>query len=70
MWSATWPKEVKQLAHDFLNKDYIQINIGSLDLSANHKILQVGLVYLVSLTYQFFKFSHFTLIFTFKGGLY
>jgi len=41
MWSATWPKEVKQLAHDFLNKDYIQINIGSLDLSANHKILQI-----------------------------
>ena len=51
MWSATWPKEVKQLAHDFLHKDYIQINIGSLDLSANHKILQVGFLnkYLISL---------------------
>ena len=41
MWSATWPKEVKQLAMDFLHKDYVHINIGSQDLSANHKILQV-----------------------------
>ncbi|TMW45176.1 hypothetical protein DOY81_009744 [Sarcophaga bullata] len=40
MWSATWPKEVKQLAEDFLG-DYIQINIGSLELSANHNIRQV-----------------------------
>merc|ERR1719400_2287977 len=41
MWSATWPKEVKQLAHDFLHKDYIHINIGATDLSANHNILQI-----------------------------
>ena len=41
MWSATWPKEVRQLAHDFLHKDYIHINIGAQDLSANHNILQV-----------------------------
>ncbi|XP_045462972.1 ATP-dependent RNA helicase dbp2-like isoform X1 [Harmonia axyridis] len=40
MWSATWPKEVKKLAEDYLN-DYIQINIGSLQLSANHNILQI-----------------------------
>ncbi|XP_044749664.1 ATP-dependent RNA helicase p62-like isoform X2 [Coccinella septempunctata] len=40
MWSATWPKEVKKLAQDFLN-DYVQINIGSLQLSANHNILQI-----------------------------
>lgn len=40
MWSATWPKEVRQLAQDFLN-DYIQVNIGSLDLSANHNIQQI-----------------------------
>ncbi|XP_072398681.1 uncharacterized protein [Diabrotica undecimpunctata] len=40
MWSATWPKEVKKLAADFL-KDYVQINIGSLQLSANHNILQI-----------------------------
>ena len=40
MWSATWPKEVRQLASDFLN-DYIQVNIGSTDLSANHRITQI-----------------------------
>ena len=40
MWSATWPKEVRQLAKDFLN-DYIQVNIGSMDLSANHRIHQI-----------------------------
>ncbi|XRM38987.1 ATP-dependent RNA helicase dbp2 [Aspergillus tubingensis] len=40
MWSATWPKEVRQLASDFLN-DYIQVNIGSMDLSANHRITQI-----------------------------
>lgn len=40
MWSATWPKEVRALAEDFLT-DYIQLNIGSLQLSANHNILQI-----------------------------
>uniref|UniRef100_A0A8D0ASV3 RNA helicase n=1 Tax=Sander lucioperca TaxID=283035 RepID=A0A8D0ASV3_SANLU len=40
MWSATWPKEVRQLAQDFL-RDHIQINIGALELSANHNILQI-----------------------------
>ncbi|CAN9505172.1 unnamed protein product [Ophioblennius macclurei] len=40
MWSATWPKEVRQLAEDFL-KDYVQINVGALELSANHNILQI-----------------------------
>ncbi|KAL1976843.1 hypothetical protein VTN31DRAFT_3125 [Thermomyces dupontii] len=40
MWSATWPKEVRQLAADFLN-NYIQVNIGSMDLAANHKITQI-----------------------------
>ncbi|XP_071442126.1 uncharacterized protein [Hetaerina americana] len=40
MWSATWPKEVRNLAEEFL-KDYIQINVGSLQLSANHNILQI-----------------------------
>ncbi|CAJ0638427.1 15644_t:CDS:10 [Entrophospora sp. SA101] len=39
MWSATWPKEVKRLAEDYLN-DFIQVNIGSLDLSASHNITQ------------------------------
>ena len=40
MWSATWPKEVQQLAETFL-KDYIQINIGAMQLHANHNILQI-----------------------------
>ncbi|KAJ2175368.1 ATP-dependent RNA helicase dbp2, partial [Coemansia sp. RSA 560] len=40
MWSATWPKEVQQLARDFLD-DYIQVNIGSLDLAASHNIKQI-----------------------------
>lgn len=40
MWSATWPKEVQALAEDFLT-DYIQINIGSLELAANHNIRQI-----------------------------
>ena len=40
MWSATWPKEVKSLAEDFLT-DYIQVNVGSLELCANHNILQI-----------------------------
>lgn len=40
MWSATWPKEVRALAEDFF-QDYIQINVGSLTLSANHNILQI-----------------------------
>jgi len=40
MWSATWPREVRKLAEDFL-KDYIQLNVGSMNLSANHNILQI-----------------------------
>lgn len=40
MWSATWPKEVQTLAEVFLN-DYIQINVGAIQLHANHNILQI-----------------------------
>jgi len=40
MWSATWPKEVRSLAQDFQH-DFIQVNVGSMDLSANHRITQV-----------------------------
>ncbi|XP_063239035.1 uncharacterized protein LOC134540296 isoform X2 [Bacillus rossius redtenbacheri] len=40
MWSATWPKEVQTLAEDFLC-DYVQLNIGSLTLAANHNIMQI-----------------------------
>jgi len=39
MWSATWPKDVQNLAEDFLTH-YIQLNIGSLTFAANH-ILQI-----------------------------
>nr|KAG5710217.1 hypothetical protein BaRGS_006736 [Batillaria attramentaria] len=40
MWSATWPKEVQRLAEDFLSS-YIQVNIGAMELTANHNILQI-----------------------------
>ncbi|KAK9471368.1 P-loop containing nucleoside triphosphate hydrolase protein [Dipodascopsis tothii] len=40
MWSATWPKEVQRLASDYL-ADYIQVNVGSLELSASHNITQL-----------------------------
>jgi ATP-dependent RNA helicase DDX5/DBP2 len=40
MWSATWPKEVQRLANDYLH-DFIQVNIGSLDISANHRVHQI-----------------------------
>ena len=40
MWSATWPREVQTLAREFL-KDPVQINIGSMTLSANHSVTQI-----------------------------
>jgi ATP-dependent RNA helicase DDX5/DBP2 len=40
MFSATWPKEVQRLAQEYLN-DFIQVTIGSLDLSANKNITQI-----------------------------
>jgi len=40
MWSATWPREVQSLAKEFL-KDPIQINVGSMTLSANHNVTQI-----------------------------
>ncbi|XP_071442425.1 probable ATP-dependent RNA helicase DDX17 [Hetaerina americana] len=40
MFSATWPKEVQIMASEFLG-DYVQINVGSLELAANHNILQI-----------------------------
>jgi len=39
MFSATWPKEVRQLASDFLHNP-IHLNIGSEELAANHNIVQ------------------------------
>ncbi|KIK57769.1 hypothetical protein GYMLUDRAFT_45959 [Collybiopsis luxurians FD-317 M1] len=40
MFSATWPKDVQKLASDFLT-DMIQVNIGSMELTANHNITQI-----------------------------
>jgi len=40
MFSATWPKEVRKLANEF-QKDPVFLNVGSLELSANHNIRQV-----------------------------
>ena len=40
MWSATWPREVQNIARDFLSDPY-QVHVGSLDLRANIMIRQV-----------------------------
>lgn len=40
MWSATWPKEVKNLTRDYLDEP-IQVTVGSLELSASHTITQL-----------------------------
>ena len=40
MWSATWPKDVQQLARDFL-KDAIQVTIGNMEIKASHHIKQI-----------------------------
>jgi ATP-dependent RNA helicase DDX5/DBP2 len=39
LFSATWPREVQRLASDFQH-DFIQVNIGSMELSANHNVAQ------------------------------
>ena len=41
LYSATWPKEVRRLAEDFLGNDYIHATVGSMKLTANVKILQI-----------------------------
>jgi len=40
LFSATWPKEVQRLAQDFQH-DFIQVNVGSLELTANHNVKQI-----------------------------
>jgi len=46
LFSATWPKEIQRLAHDFL-KDPVQINVGEVNaLVANKDIKQT--IYMVS----------------------
>ncbi|WVF65366.1 ATP-dependent RNA helicase DBP2-A [Kwoniella sp. CBS 6097] len=39
LFSATWPKEVQRLAQDFQH-DFMQVNIGSMELTANHNVAQ------------------------------
>ena len=53
LYSATWPKEVRRLAEDFLGDDYIHATIGSTKLTANIKILQI-----VDVCDQYEKVSH------------
>ncbi|CAL1273312.1 unnamed protein product [Larinioides sclopetarius] len=40
MFSATWPDEVRSLAEEFLS-NYVQVNVGGMQLSANHNIKQI-----------------------------
>lgn len=40
MTSATWPSSVQRLAKSFL-KNPVQVNVGSLDLTAVHSVKQI-----------------------------
>jgi len=40
MWSATWPKEIQNLARDYLD-EYYQVTVGSLDLTGNKDVTQI-----------------------------
>merc|ERR1712125_89386 len=39
-WSATWPREVQNLARDYL-AEYYQVTVGSLDLAGNKDVTQI-----------------------------
>mmetsp|Transcript_29837 Transcript_29837/g.65578 ORF Transcript_29837/g.65578 Transcript_29837/m.65578 type:complete len:606 (+) Transcript_29837:43-1860(+) len=41
MWSATWPREIQQLARDFCKEDPIKIQVGTGELQANADIKQI-----------------------------
>lgn len=41
MFSATWPKEVRQLANQFLSTNRIHVTIGNIVLAANPSICQI-----------------------------
>lgn len=43
LWSATWPKEIQQLARDYTS-DPIQVTVGSQELTANSDITQLVFV--------------------------
>ena len=40
MWSATWPREIQNLANDLCREEPVHINIGSTELTASHNITQ------------------------------
>ena len=40
LYSATWPRNVRQLAEDFLGYDYVYVTIGDTELAANDQIEQ------------------------------
>jgi len=40
MFTATWPDSIRALASEFLNKDYVRINVGADVLTANHRVTQ------------------------------
>jgi superfamily II DNA/RNA helicase len=41
MFSATWPKEVRQLANKFFSSNRIHVTIGNIMLAANPSICQI-----------------------------
>ena len=41
MFSATWPKEVRQLANKFFSSNRIHVTIGNIILAANPSICQI-----------------------------
>lgn len=41
MWSATWPKEVQDLAHSYCDSKPIHIQIGNPGVTANKRIDQI-----------------------------
>jgi ATP-dependent RNA helicase DBP3 len=41
MFSATWPEEIRALAHSFLRDSAIRVTVGSEELAANHRVTQI-----------------------------
>lgn len=41
MWSATWPKEVEELANSYCNVEPVRIQIGNPGITANNRIRQI-----------------------------
>jgi len=45
MWSATWPKEVRTLADEFVTHEAVRFTIGSDELMANKVPNLISLIY-------------------------